>query len=366
MEPVKVGVIGCGNICSTYLRNATGFDAIDIVACADLVRERASAHAAEFGVRACTVDEILADSEIEAVLNLTLPAAHFELAMAALEAGKSVYNEKPLAVKREEGAKLVETARAKGLRLGCAPDTFLGAGQQTSRKLIDDGAIGEPVAASAFIVCHGHERWHPSPEFFYKLGAGPVFDMGPYYLTALVSLLGPVERVTGSARMSFPERTITSEPKRGEKIKVEVATHVTAVLDFASGAVGTLIASYDIWAAHLPPIEIYGSEGTLGVPDPNAFGGPVTLKRSSDEDWAEQPLTHAHAGPSRAIGLADQARAMRSGRPHRASGELAYHVLDIMHAILEASETGRHVRLESTCERPEPFPPGMAEGEIPA
>ncbi|MHC4248917.1 MAG: Gfo/Idh/MocA family protein, partial [Planctomycetota bacterium] len=230
------------------------------------------------------------------------------------------------------------------------------------RKLIDDGAIGTPVAATAFMTCRGHESWHPDPEFYYKAGGGPVFDMGPYYITALVNLLGPVKRVTGSARVTFPERTITSKPKAGAKIAVDVPTHVAGVLDFASGAVATIIMSFDVWAASLPRIEVYGSEGSLSVPDPNGFGGPVRLWRASDREWREAPLTHA--GNGRSVGVADMAAA-RSGRAHRASGDLAYHVLDVMHAVHEASAAGAHVELASTCERPEPMPEGLAEGEVP-
>ncbi|MHC5055591.1 MAG: Gfo/Idh/MocA family protein [Planctomycetota bacterium] len=362
-EAAKVGVVGCGNISGAYLKNSKNYPAFEIAACADLDMERAKAKAAEHGARACTVEELLADEEISTVLNLTIPNGHFDVARAALEAGKHAYNEKPLAIERDEGRALVELAREKGLRLGCAPDTFLGAGGQTCRKLIDDGTIGEPVAATAFMTCRGHESWHPSPEFYYKAGGGPVFDMGPYYITALVNLLGPVKRVTGSARVTFPERAITSEPKNGTKITVDVPTHVAGVLDFASGVVATIIMSFDVWAASLPRIEVYGSEGSLSVPDPNGFGGPVRLWRASDREWREAPLTHP--GNGRSVGVADMAAAARSGRAHRASGDLAYHVLDVMHAVHEASAGGAHVELTSTCERPEPMPEGSPEGEVP-
>ena len=248
--------------------------------------------------------------------------------------------------------------------MGCAPDTFLGAGHQTCRKLIDDGAIGEPVAAAAFMACHGHESWHPDPEFYYKPGGGPMFDMGPYYLTALVNLLGPVRRVTGSARITFPERLITSEPKSGTKITVDVPTHVAGVLDFANGAVATIITSFDVWAHNLPRIDVYGSEGSLSVPDPNGFGGPVRIRRSGDSEWTEVPHTHGCAENGRGIGVADMACALRSGRPHRTSGQLAYHVLDVMHAVHDASREGTHIELESTCDRPTPVPTGLAEGTL--
>src|SRR5262249_34321774 len=248
--------------------------------------------------RACSVDDLLVDPEIELVLNLTIPVAHAEIALAAVEAGKSVYNEKPLTIELEDGRRLLERARAKGVRVGCAPDTFLGAGLHPCRKLIDDGAIGEPVAATAAMLCHGHEHWHPDPAFYYQPGGGPLFDMGPYYLTALVSLLGSVRRVTGSARASFAQRTITSKPRAGETIEVRVPTHTAAVLDFAAGPIATFVTSFDVWARE-NRIEIYGSEGTLAVPDPNNFGGPVHLRRAAAADWEEVLLTHCYADNSR-------------------------------------------------------------------
>jgi len=308
--------------------------------------------------------ELLADPEIEIVINLTIPKAHAEVALAALQAGKSVHNEKPLAIERAQAHQLLALAREEGLRVGCAPDTFLGGGIQTCRKLIDDGWIGEPIAATAFMTCHGHESWHPDPEFYYKVGGGPMFDMGPYYLTALVNLIGPVRRVTGSARITFPERLVTSQPKHGTRIEVDVPTHVAGVLDFANGAVGTIITSFDIWSAHLPRIEIYGTEGSLSVPDPNGFGGPVLVKRAGASEWSDVPLTHGYAVNSRGIGVADMAYALRSGRPHRANGELAYHVLDIMHAFHDASREGKHIELASTCDRPAPLPMGLLPGTL--
>ena len=363
---VKVGVVGCGSISGIYFKMMTEvYDILEVTACADLVMERAQAKAAENpGVKAVTVEELLADPEIRIVVNLTIPLAHAEVAMKAVKAGKSVYNEKPLTVTREEGRAVLDAADAGGVRVGCAPDTFLGGGGQTCRRLIDDGVIGEPVAATAFMMGAGHESWHPDPEFYYDVGGGPMFDMGPYYLTALVNLLGPVRRVTGSARISFPTRTITSEKKRGKVIEVQVPTHVTGLMDFASGPVGTIITSFDVKAHGLPCIEIYGSEGTLRVPDPNGFGGTPLLRKAGEDEWGEVPLTH-EADINRGTGVADMAAAIRSGRPHRASGKLAYHVLDIMHAFHDASDTGLHVELQSACERPEPLPPGLARGQLP-
>ena len=362
---VRVGIVGCGTISGIYLKVAPTFELLEVAACADIVVERARARAAEFGVpKAVSVEELLADPEIELVVNLTIPAAHGQVALAAVEAGKSVYNEKPLAVDRAEARRLLERARAKGVLVGGAPDTFLGGGIQTCRKLIDDGAIGQPVAATAFFANHGHEGWHPDPGFYYQPGGGPMFDMGPYYLTALVSLIGPVRRVTGSARATFPEREIRSEPKRGQRIKVETPTHIAGVVDFASGAIGTIVTSFDVWAHSLPRIEIYGSEGTLAVPDPNTFGGPVRLRRAGEPEWREMPLTHGRTENSRSLGVADMAHALRSGRPHRASGELAYHVLDVMQSFTEASAAGRHVELASSCERPAALPVGLPEGRL--
>ena len=365
MESVKTGIIGCGNISSIYLKMTRTFPILEVVAVADLKMERAQARAAEYGIpRVLTVEEMLADPSIEMIINLTTPNAHAEVALAALGAGKSVYNEKPLATRREDGQAMLRLAAEKGLRVGGAPDTFLGAGQQTCRKLIDDGVIGTPVAATAFMTCHGHENWHPDPEFYYQVGGGPMFDMGPYYLTSLVNLLGPARRVSGSVRISFPERTITSQPKYGKVIQVEVPTHVTGIIDFAAGAVGTIITSFDVWKAELPRIEIYGSEGTLSVPDPNTFGGPVRLWRSGAKDWEEIALLPNYGNNWRSLGVADMAQALRSGRRHRASGELAYHVLDIMHAFHDASNEGRYVELQSTCTRPDQLKADLPVGVL--
>ena len=364
VKPVTVGIIGCGAISGIYFETARDFPILRLVGCADMVMERARERAQEFETRAYTVDELLADAEVELIINLTIPAAHAEVARRALEAGKHVYSEKPLAISREDGRQELELARAKGLLVGNAPDTFLGAGIQTCRKLIDDGWIGTPVAASAFMLGHGVETWHANPEFYYKRGGGPMFDMGPYYLTALVNLLGPMRRVTGSTRVTFPQRFVTSMPFRGKVIEVETPTHVTGVIDFASGAVATMTMSFDVWSHNLPPIEIYGTEGSLRAPDPNTFGGPVRVRRAGAEEWSEAPLAFGYAKNSRGVGVADMAYAIRYERAQRASGEMAYHVLDAMSAFEEASVTGRHVELTSTCERPAAFPLGLREREL--
>ena len=356
----KIGIIGCGNISGIYFEVARTFDILEVAACADLVMERAQEKASKYGIpRACSVDELLEDPEIQIVVNLTTPGAHAQVALQALNAGKSVYNEKPLTIERWDAQKLLNIADQKGLRVGCAPDTFLGAGLQTCRKLIDEGAIGDPVAATAFMVCHGHESWHPDPEFYYQKGGGPMFDMGPYYLTALVSLIGPVKSVAGMTRITYPERTITSKPKFGKKIKVEVPTHVAGLMNFANGAVGTIITSFDVWKATLPWIEIHGSKGSLMVPDPNGFGGMVKLWQPESKQLKEIPLIPWRSENSRGLGVADMAHAIRSGRPHRANGRLGYHILDIMHAFHDAANQGRQVDLASTCERPAPIPAGQ-------
>jgi predicted dehydrogenase len=364
-KKVNVGVVGCGNISGIYLEVGQTFEILKMAAVADLIPARAQAQAEKYHIaKVYSVKEMLADPEIDIILNLTIPNAHAEVAFQALEAGKSVYNEKPLAITRQDGQKMLEIARAKNLLVGGAPDTFLGGGLQTCHKLINDGWIGQPVAATAFMLCHGHESWHPAPEFYYQVGGGPMFDMGPYYLTAMVSLMGPVRRVTGSTRITFPERTITSQPLYGKKVKVEVPTHVAGIMDFASGAIATLVTSFDVWHAEVPRIEIYGTEGSLSVPDPNTFGGPVRVRRAGASEWSDIPLTHGYAKNSRSIGVADMAYALRTHRLHRASGELTYHVLDIMHAFHDASREGKHIELASTCRQPAPFPLGLMPGQL--
>ncbi len=367
VRPVNIGIIGTGNISGIYLENGKVFDALNITTVADIDLSKAQAQAEKYGVaKACTPDELLADPSVEAVINLTIPAAHGDVALDALRAGKHVYNEKPLAVTRGQAREMLDLAGSKGLRIGCAPDTFLGGGLQTCRKLIDDGWIGTPVAATAFMMSHGPESWHPNPTFFYQPGAGPMFDMGPYYLTAFIHLLGPVRRVTGSAQVSFAERTVTNHWNYGDKIAVNTPTHVAGILDFHSGPVATIITSFDVWYGNLPRIEIYGSEGTLSVPDPNTFNGPVRVRRAGEDAWHDVGLTHGFAEDSRGIGLADMCQAISSGRPHRASGELAYHVLDLMHAFHDASREDRHIELQSTCERPAALPLGLGARAVDA
>lgn len=364
MNQVKVGIIGCGKISGIYFKNCRSFPMVEVAACADLDLERARAAAEEHGVpKACGVQELLDDPGIDIVINLTIPAAHAEVCLQAIHAGKHVYVEKPLAVTREEGRSILDAAKAKGVLVGSAPDTFLGGGIQTCVKLIEDGWIGTPVAATAFMLGRGHEHWHPDPEFYYAKGGGPMFDMGPYYLTALVAMLGPIRRIAGATKMSYPERTITSEKKFGKVIPVETPTHVAGVMDFHSGVIGTMITSFDVFGGHqLPRIEVYGSLGTLSVPDPNTFGGPVLLKRHDAKEWKEIPLSHGYAENGRGLGVLDMAYAIRNGRPHRANGELAYHVLEAMHGFHDSSDEGKHYLMQSSCERPAPMPQQLIRG----
>ena len=362
----RVGIIGCGTISDIYFQAGRTFEILDIVACADLVSASAQAKADKYNVQALSVAELLADPTIEIVINLTIPKAHAEVALAALQAGKSVYNEKPLALLREDAQALLALAQDRGLLLGGAPDTFLGAGLQTCRQLIDEGAIGVPIGGSAAMLGHGPEGWHPNPDFFYQVGGGPMFDMGPYYLTALISLLGPIQRICGSTRISLAERTITSQARAGQKIVVEIPTHIAGILDFVSGPIVTLTTSFDVWASEAPRIEIYGTEGTLSLPDPNTFGGPVRLRRAGEHEWQEIPVTRNYTENSRGLGVADLAYARRSGRPARACGELTYHVLDAMHAFHDASNSGQYVALASTCQRPDLLPADLPAGVLDA
>jgi predicted dehydrogenase len=362
----RVGVVGCGNISEIYLKNLTTvFGNVEVAAVADLIPERARAKADAHGTRACSVEELLSDKTIDAVLNLTIPRAHTEVTMAALQAGKHAYTEKPLAIALKDGEKILALARRKGLAVGSAPDTFLGAGIQTCVRLIDEGVIGKPVAATAFMTCHGHESWHPDPAFYYQSGGGPVFDMGPYYFTALIALMGPARRVSGSVSRSFPRRLVGSGPKAGQVIEVEVPTHAAGTIDFEIGAVATFVMSFDIWHAELPRIEIYGTEGSLSVPDPNGFGGPVRVKGSTDKEWQDVPVTLPHAENSRGLGLSEMMEAVGAGRVPRASGELGLHALEIMHAVHDASSSERAVTLRFPAARPAPLE-STAGMEIPA
>ncbi len=364
MERVGIGVIGCGNISAAYLKAARIFPILDVKAVADVNPAAAEARGAEFGVPAKSVDALLADPAIEIVVNLTVPLAHVEVGLRAVAAGKHVHSEKPLGIDIAEARRLLDAAAAKGVRVGAAPDTFLGGAHQTCRRLIDEGAIGRPLAGTAFFMCPGHERWHPSPAFFYLRGGGPVLDMAPYYITDLVNLLGPVARVAAITATGRPTRTVTSQPLAGTAIPVEVATHAAATLEFVSGPVVTMVMSFDVPRHRHRPMELYGSEGSLAVPDPNWFGGQIEIGTAAG-DWRLAITEHAYAnGNFRIIGVADMAHAIRKNRPHRASGELAFHVLEVMEAVQRSSDEGRHIVIESRPERPAMLPADLMPGDL--
>src|SRR6476619_4509007 len=364
MSKTGIGVIGCGNIIQKYMTAMKQFPNIELRAVADMRSAVADVRGREFGVPAMRVDELLKRDDIEIVVNLTVPLAHTDVSLAVLNAGKHVHSEKPLGVNLVEAAKVMDLAAQKSLRVGCAPDTFLGGGHQTARKLIDDGAIGTPVAGSAFFMCPGHERWHPAPGFYYLRGGGPMLDMGPYYITDLVQLLGPVASVMGSTARPKSERLITSEPMNGTLIPVEVATHVAGTLEFENGAVVSIAMSFDVPKHRHAPIEIYGDKGAMLVPDPNRFGGEVQVAKTGGE-WEPVPLSHGHVeGNFRSIGVADMATAIVANRPHRASGALAFHVLEVMEAFLTSADEGRRVKIQSRVDRPAMLPAGRETGQI--
>ncbi|MFI6504237.1 Gfo/Idh/MocA family protein [Nonomuraea typhae] len=351
-----VAIVGAGNISGTYLDNLTSFPEIQVIAVADLDTERAAAVAAGHGVPVSgDVAAVLAVPEVEIVVNLTVPAAHAAVGLAALRAGKHVYGEKPLALDLDEGEKLLAEAAGLGLRVGSAPDTFLGAGLQSAARALRSGIIGEPVAVTAAVQGMGPEAWHPSPEFFYRRGGGPMFDLGPYYLTALAALLGPAVQVSGSTRRAHEQRVAGAGPRAGSLFPVEVATHVHALIDLASGPSVSATFSFDS-AVHRRRIEILGTEGALSLPDPNTFGGPLLVCGPREREWRELPVTGPGAG--RGMGVLDLARSLRDGVPHRASGELGLHVLEIMTAITESAERGEFRRLRTSAPVPEPLPDG--------
>lgn len=373
VQPTTIGVIGCGNISDAYFRGAARSALIHVKAVADLKPEAAKAKADTYGLRAVPVDALLADKEIEIVVNLTIPQAHAPVSLQVLNAGKHVYLEKPLATRSAEAAPVTQTAAAKGLRIGCAPDTFLGAGHQACRAAIDSGLIGSPVAGAATLLHHGVEHWHPNPAFYYQHGGGPIHDMGPYYVTALVNMLGPVTRVSAEASTPTRERLISSQPFAGQMINVQVPTTVNGTMAFANGANVSLSHSWDVWKHRRVPIEIYGTEGTLIVPDPNFFGGEPMISRR-DGEWEKLDISaHPFGAPNRAtrlgaevgdyriIGLLDMAAGIRANRPHRASGAVAAHVLEVLDAFERSSTEARHITIETVCDRPEQLPKGAGE-----
>ena len=362
MKPVGIGLIGCGTISGAYLRAAETFDAIKFVGCADIDPAAAKKTEAAFGVPAMPLDALLGHDAVEVVLNLTIPAAHGEVNLAAIDAGKHAYCEKPFGLDVAEGRKVIATAKRARLRVGCAPDTFLGGGHQTVRRLIDDGAVGKPVAGTAFMMSAGPESWHPNPGFYYQPGGGPLFDMGPYYLTALVHLLGPVRRVAAITARGRDHRVIGSKTRAGEVIPVNVDTHTAGTLEFHNGCVVTVVMSFDVRLHSNRFIEIHGIDASLSAPDPNGFGGKVRVSRG--REWQQRPLTHGYTDNMRSIGLADMCVAIRTGRAHRCNGELAQHVLEIMAAFGESSIQERHITLTSRPERPAPLRSGLADGQL--
>ncbi|MEV8148428.1 Gfo/Idh/MocA family oxidoreductase [Arthrobacter sp. NPDC080073] len=352
-KQIRVGIIGCGAIIAQYLANFRRLDAIDLVAVADLDPARAQAVADSYeGVRAVTVDELLAADDVELVLNLTIPAAHAPIALKAIAAGKGVYGEKPLAATTAEARQVLDAAREAGVVVGCAPDTVLGTGIQTARKAIDDGLIGSPISATATMVTPGHERWHPNPDFYYQPGGGPLLDMGPYYVSALVTLLGPVVSVIGAASHTRDSRTIGSGPREGEVIPVTIDSHVTGVLVHASGALSTLVMSFDAVKTKSSNIEIHGTAGSLVVPDPNHFDGDVELFTLGGESWQTLPVSAGYIDSGRGFGIADLA-ATPAGAEPRAGGQLAFHALEVMESVLASAHSGSAVPIESTVARPE-------------
>jgi len=365
MNKTRVGIVGCGDISGIYLKNLTNlFKELEIAGVCDLVDSKAENAISTYNLphKYKDMHEMFADPTVDIILNITRPYEHYDVTMAAIAAGKHVYSEKPLGATLEEGTKIRDAAKAKGVLVGGAPDTFLGAGIQTCRKLLDDGYIGKPVAATAFFACRGHESWHPDPAFYYQFGGGPMLDMGPYYITALVNLIGSVKAVSGMAKKSYPTRRITSQPHYGTIVDVEVPTHFAGQMEFANGAIGTIIQSFDIHAHKLPILEVYGTEGTLSVPDPNTFGGPVMLYRPESKTYMEIPLTFGYAENSRGLGLADMAKAVQTGRKARAGVDLTYHVLEVMSGFGTSAETGKQVSIQTAPDRPAPMKTGLLPG----
>lgn len=366
-QPLGIGIIGCGNIAETYLRLAPMFKGLKMLACADIDPSAAAARAQEFNVTAMSVEQLLADPAIDIVVNLTIPAVHAQVSTDILNAGKHVYSEKPFVLSLQQGQDLLGIAQANKLRVGSAPDTFLGGVHQHARALIDSGVLGDITSGTAHVQGHGMESWHPNPDFFFKPGAGPVLDIGPYYITNLIQLLGPVATVAALASTPATERTITSEPRFGEKVRVETPTTIHALLSFVSGATITLGTSWDVWHHSHQHMELYGEKGTLYVPDPNFFGGelrmtneaePVDLPDNWDHPFGvlnEEQDDGSMRANYRAAGLADMAMAIIEGREHRCSAALATHAVDVMTSILQSGEEREFITIATRCDRPAPL-----------
>ncbi|MDQ1713106.1 MAG: hypothetical protein QOE45_2556 [Frankiaceae bacterium] len=353
-EPVRTAIVGCGFISEVYAATLYASPDVDLVACADLQPERAQARAAQCaGARAAGVDEVLADPGVELVVNLTVPRAHYEVTEAALLAGKSVFSEKPLALDPAAAERLLALARTNGVLLGCAPDTFMGAGLQTAFATLASGAIGEPVHAVGTLQFDGPDAWHPDPAFLFQEGSGPLLDVGPYFVTALVAALGCVTAVSGVTRQHRAEREVGSGPLAGTTFPVTVPTHVAAILEFEGPTIATLTTSFDVGTPYTSSLELHGTAGSLRLPDPNGFDGPVLVRRGPATEWADVPLL-AGAGSARGTGAVDLARALRTDGTPAASGDLAAHVLDVLHAVIESGRAGRRVEVSSRCPRPAP------------
>lgn len=362
-KELGVGIIGCGNISTTYLSLAPMFKGLKMLACADINPNAAQLRAEEYGVKAQSVDELLKNDELDVIVNLTIPATHFPVSKAILEAGKHVYSEKPLVLSLEEGEELRALAQAKNLAIGCAPDTFLGGAHQLARKYIDEGGVGRVTSGTCHVMSPGMEMWHPNPGFFFLAGGGPILDLGPYYIANLIHLIGPVKRVAALTSMASPTRTITSQPLAGTVIPVETPTSIHALLEFVSGATVTLSASWDVWSHRHNNMELYGTEGSIFVPDPNFFGGKVEASgKNKDiqplEEWDHpfgRPNQESPQGPRanyRTAGLADMAMALLSGRDPRCSLDRTLHGIDVMTSILKSGQDGCFVELATTCTQP--------------
>lgn len=362
LKKVKIGVIGCGMISDAYLNASKMFEILDVVACTDMKMENAKEKAEKYSIKALSMDDLLSRDDIEIVINLTPPKAHYDVTMAILKAGKHAYSEKPFGINFEEAAELTAFAKKQGLMLGSAPDTFFGGGLQTARKMLDDGWIGKPLAGTAMVMGRGPEKWPHAPAF-YDIGAGPMLDLGPYYITALVHLLGPAKSVTAVTGKGSPTRV--GGPDTVPRIyPINVDTHLTGIVEFECGATITVIASFEVYKNKHTPIEIYGDNGSLCVPDPNTFKGPVSVFKPGYSDWQDVPLSHAYTDNSRSIGVADMACALRSGRKFRANSELATHVLEIMLAFEKSGKEEKKVTLSTTCEQPEALPLGLRDGNL--
>ncbi|MFI1032463.1 Gfo/Idh/MocA family protein [Streptomyces sp. NPDC020951] len=357
----RIGILGTGNIFGRYVTGLARHPELRIVRVGDIDVARAEEAAAEHGIPAWGDDaELYADDSVEILVNLTPPVHHARTVVAALDAGKHVYVEKPLGTTVEEGRTVLDAAARTGRLLGSAPDTFLGSASQTLRKAIDAGAIGTPIGASAFIGHSKAETWHPNPAFLFQEGGGPVMDMGPYYFAILVNALGPIRSVSAATRIGAPRRTVTAPDRTVDAVDVTVPTHAAAVLTFASGVIGTTQMSFDVWDTDLPAMEVYGTEGTLSLPNPNHFDGDVRLRRHGDGDWTTlEPAVELFGAVGtreqarRGLGVRDLATAVEGG-PHRADASFAFHVLEALCAVEDASRSQRTVLLDSSCKRPEP------------